>query len=147
MDQLLISLVDVFIAVWSLFLALLAVVTPWTPLIAWLAFWLLAVNWAKLWPVVVRGGWIGIVLIGIVMTMAWGAVAPPEGGAHFLLGLTLSNFVGKFVYVTALLVMMLLCGSVQLAGSCGTWARFPEDTADEDLATDGHDSQAHAAAH
>lgn len=132
MEQLLVSLVDVLVAVWGLLLALLAVVVPWTPLIAWLAYWLFAVNWTKLWPVLARGGWIGVVLLGLVMTLVWGMVAPPASGSHFLLGLTLSNFVGKFVYVTSLLVMMLLCGSVQLSGACGDWIDFSEPAEPED---------------
>lgn len=140
MEQLLASLVEVAIAVWGLLLAILAVVSPWTPLLMWLAFWLFAVDWSRLWPVLARGGLIGVVLIGLMMTLIWGSIAPPTGGSHFILGLTLSNFVGKFVYVTALLVMMLLCGSAQLSGACGSWANFNEPELPED-------DHAHAAAH
>jgi hypothetical protein len=126
MEQLLTSLVDLFQALWLVLVALLTVLAPWTPLIAWLAFCLFAIDWIKVWPNIVRGGWIGLVLIGLVATVIWAVIAPPSGGAHYLFGLTVSNFVGKLVYVTSMLVMMLMCGSVQLSGACGTWARFPE---------------------
>lgn len=36
------------------------------------------------------------------------------------------NFAGKFAYVAALTVMMLLCGLV--SGLCGRWAYFPNIT-------------------
>jgi hypothetical protein len=88
-----------------------------------------------------------VVLIGLMMAMIWGVVAPPTGGAHVILGLTLSNFVGKFVYVTALLVMMLLCGSVQLSGACGSWVSFPEPEPEDDHGHDGHGHDAHGHDH
>lgn len=143
------SLVDVLTALWSLLLVVIGLVTPWTPLIAWLAVWLFAADWSKLWPVMRRGGWIGVVLIGLMMTLIWGVIAPPTGGTHFILGLTVSNFVGKFMYVTALLVMMMLCGSVQLSGACGDWACFPEDAPEDDHDhghDHGHDDHGHAVA-
>jgi hypothetical protein len=146
MEALLTSLVDLFLALWSLLVAVLALVVPWTPLIAWLAYWLFAADWSKLWPVLAKGGWIAVVLIGLMMAMIWGVVAPPTGGHHVILGLTLSNFVGKFVYVTALLVMLLLCGSVQLSGACGNWASFPEPEPEDDHGHDGHGHDHHAAA-
>jgi hypothetical protein len=42
-------------------------------------------------------------------------------------GLSLSNYVGKTVYVTALVCIMFLCGSVQLSGCCAACCRFEED--------------------
>ena len=93
-----------------------ALVLPWAPLIAWIAFWLLAVNWVKLRSIFLQGGWIGFLLMAFVMILVWGAVAPPPTGAHNLLGLKLSNYVGKTVYVTFLFCIILLCGSVQLSG-------------------------------
>jgi len=142
MDALLPILVALFVALWNVLLAILAIVTPWTPLMAWLAYWLFAADWSKLWPVIVRGGWIAIVLIGLMMTLIWGVVAPPTGDSHMILGLTLGNFAGKFVYVTALLVMMLVCGSVQLSGACGKWASFPEPEPQDD-GHHGHDAHGH----
>lgn len=130
-------------AVWQLVISVLLLILPWTPLIAWLAFWLYAVNWVKLRAVMVQGGWIGVVALGFMMILIWGVIAPPASGAHHLLGLTLSNFVGKTVYVTALLTIMLLCGSVQLSGACGDWATFPEPVADDDHGHGGHGHDSH----
>ncbi|MFK7817315.1 MAG: hypothetical protein AB8G99_01240 [Planctomycetaceae bacterium] len=124
-SQLFFSLVDIVAS-------LSALVFPWAPLIAWIAFWLLAVNWVKLREIFLRGGWVGFLLMAFVMILVWGAVAPPASGAHNLLGLKLSNYVGKTVYVTFLFCIILLCGSVQLSG-----AVRPVFPADEPEA-DGH---------
>ena len=110
------SLVQLVVALWHLLLTLGAVLLPWLPLLAWIVFWLFAVNWVSLRQVLLRGGWIGLLLIGLVMILVWGVVAPPVGGAHHLFGLTLSNFVGKTVFVTILFCIMFLCGAFQLSG-------------------------------
>jgi len=142
MVELIRNLVTLFVAGWHVIVSLLVVLAPWTPLIAWVAFWLLAVNWVKLRGVIIQGGWVGVVLIGFMMIVVWGVVAPPDDGSHHLFGLNVSNFVGKTVYVTALLTIMFLCGSVQLSGACGTLAQFPEDSADDGHGH-GHDSHGH----
>lgn len=144
MNQLLTSLQSLLVAGWDVVLALFAVLLPWAPLLAWVAFWLLAVNWVKLREVMLQGGWIGVVLMGLVMVLVWGVVAPPISGSHHLFGLNVSNFVGKTVYVTSLLTIMFLCGSVQLSGACGSLARFPEDAAEDDHHSHGHDDHGHA---
>ncbi len=141
--------VTLLVDVWHLVVSLLVLIVPWTPLLAWLGFWLFAVDWVKLRAVMIQGGWIGVLAIGLVAVLMWGLIAPPESGAHHLLGLTLSNFVGKTVYVTALLTIMFLCGSVQLSGGCGSWANFPEPQPEEDHHGHGdhaHDSHGHAPA-
>lgn len=116
--ELLDSLGQFIVAVWGLALALIRTIGPWTPLIAWVAFWTLAVDWKKLQHVLWGGGVIGVVLIGLVWMLVWGVVAPPVDGHHYIFGLQLSNFVGKLVYVTTLIVIMYLGGSVQLSGLC-----------------------------
>jgi hypothetical protein len=151
MDALLENLGQFLSAGWDVLISLGALLLPWTPLAAWVLFWLAAVNWSKLWPVLKQGGLIGVVLIGLVMVLVWGVVAPPEGGVHHLLGLKLSNFVGKTVYVTALFVIAFLCGSVQLSGVC---CQFPDEP-DEPEHDHGHDhghghgshDHGHAASH
>jgi len=140
MNELLTNLQNLLAAGWDVVISLLVLVLPWMPLLAWVAFWLLAVNWVKLREVMIRGGWIGVVLIGLVMVLVWSLVAPPTSGSHHLFGLNVSNFVGKTVYVTALLTIMFLCGSVQLSGACGTLAQFPEESPDHGHGSGGHDA-------
>ena len=145
MNDLLTNLQNLLAAGWDVVISLLVLVLPWTPLLAWVAFWLLAVNWVKLREVMLRGGWIGVVLIGLVMVLVWSLVAPPVSGSHHLFGLNVSNFVGKTVYVTALLTIMFLCGSVQLSGACGTLAQFPEESPDHE--DHGHGGNEHGDGH
>ncbi len=137
MEQLFASLLLFLISLWALLTSLLAVLVPWLPLAAWIGFWLFAVNWVKLREIMLAGGWVGVVLIGLVMILIWGVVAPPPDGAHHMLGLSISNFVGKTVYVTALFCIMFLCGSVQLSGCCAQCCNFEEE------APAGGDSHGH----
>lgn len=117
LGNLLDSLSELFFSLVNIVGDLAALIVPWAPLIAWVAFWLLAVNWVKLREIFLRGGWVGFVLLAFVMILVWGAVAPPVSGSHNLLGLKLSNYVGKTVYVTFLFCIILICGSVQLSGA------------------------------
>ena len=149
MNQLLTSLQSLLIAGWEVVLALLVLILPWTPLVAWVVFWMLAVNWVQLRQVMIRGGWIGVVLMGLVMVLVWAVVAPPASGSHHLFGLSVSNFVGKTVYVTSLLTILFLCGAVQLSGACGWLAHFSEDAPEDDHhghGDHGHDDHGHAVA-
>jgi hypothetical protein len=136
--ELLESLRDLATALYNVAAALLALVAPWTPLIAWVAFWALGVNWVRLRRILLDGGWIGLLLLMFAAILTWGAIAPPAAGHHFLFGLTLSNFVGKTVYVTALVVIALLCGSVQLSGLCGPLATFDDERKQPDALPHAH---------
>jgi hypothetical protein len=143
MEQLINSLAKLLSAGWEVVISVLFLAVPWAPLIAWVAFWLLAVNWEKLYPVLAKGGAVGVVLIGLMMILVWGLIAPPQEGVHNMLGLHPSNFVGKTVYVTMLLTIMALCGSVQLSGACGSLVSFPEEVPDDH----GHESDGHDHGH
>ncbi|MFM9960902.1 MAG: hypothetical protein ACKV2Q_06725 [Planctomycetaceae bacterium] len=148
MTELLISLSDLALAAWSLLKALSGLLLPWIPLAVWIGFWLCAVNWIKLREVLIsKGGVLGLLLIGAIWVLIWGVVAPPASGTHFLLGLTVTNFVGKLVYVTALFCLMFLCGSVQLSGCCQQWCEvtMPDPHAHGDHGHAGHESHGHAA--
>ena len=154
MNQLRTSLQSLLVASWDVVLAVLMLVSPWTPLLVWVAFWMLAVDWVKLRAVMIKGGWIGVALMGLVMVLVWAVVAPPESGSHFLFGLHVSNFVGKTVYVTSLITILFLCGAVQLSGACGSLAHFTEDALEDDHGGHDHDNhgqddhgQSHAHAH
>lgn len=133
----LVAIMDLLISLQNLLQALFDVgeeffwlVLPLTPLVLWVAFWLFGVNWVKLRSVLLSGGAIGVLLIMFMAILTWGAIAPPESGRHAIVGLSLSNFVGKTVYVTALAVIALLCGSVQLAGLCGSLGEFDDEPTD-----------------
>ena len=137
------SLVGVFQALLNLVVSVVLVLIPWLPLLGWLAFFSLAVNWSKAWPILRRGGILGVLLLMVVGVLVWGSVAPPEGGKHYLLGLAVGNFTGKFVYVTMLTCMALMCGSAQLSGAFGSLAVFPEAAAEDDHDHHGHDDHGH----
>jgi hypothetical protein len=108
-------------------------------LLAWVVFWTFAVNWVKFREMLLKGGWAGLFLIGVAAVLVWANISPPAGGKHILLGLKLSNYYGKIVYVTALYCIMFLCGSVQLSGFCAGCCQFEEDEAAE--------AESHAASH
>lgn len=137
MERLLVNLQHLLFDGWEVLISVLLLVLPWTPLIAWIAFWLLAVNWKKLYPVLAQGGAVGVFLIGMMMILIWGLIAPPPDGVHRLLGLHTANFVGKTVYVTMLLTIAALCGSIQLSGSLGTLTWFAKDD-EQPHETSGH---------
>jgi len=123
------SLWQVIEAFAGLLLSILALLAPWTPLLLWIAFWLYAVNWRKLYPLLMQGGLIGVLLIAFLAILVWSSIAVPTGdGMHHVYGLKVSNLVGKTVYVSSLLVIAFLCGTVQLSGTCGRLCRF-EDAA------------------
>jgi hypothetical protein len=124
-------------SLWDLLLAALAVLVPWTPLAAWIVFWLFAVNWVKLRETLAKGGWVGLVLIGAIMVLVWGNIAPGSGGFDFF-GLHVSNFVEKTVYVSGMFVMMFLAGALQLSGFCAGCCKFDEPVAIAQ--THGHDA-------
>lgn len=129
MYALLESLVQLLVALWDVVVSLIAIVVPWLPLIGWIAFWLCAVDWTKFRVQLLKGGWIGLLLIALVAILCWWAIAPPAGGSHYILGLKLSNMVGKTVYVTFLVSIMFICGSLQLSGAlpqCCQFAQEPE---------------------
>lgn len=147
MAELLTSLGDLIVAAWGLLKALgsLALTPPWLPLAAWIAFWLCAVNWTKFRDLLIhKGGLLGLILIAAVTALIWGVVDPEP---HQLLGLSVSNFVGKIVYVTGFLCLMFLCGSVQLSGCCQQWCEPDLPSGDSHghggHGHGGHDSHGH----
>ena len=137
------SLENVFWSLLDVVMALVFVVLPWLPLLAWVAFWSFAVNWARTFDVLRKGGFIGVLLLMFAAVLIWGAVAPPIEGTHTLFGLTVSNYAGKFIYVTMLTCIALLCGSVQMSGTFGSLIDFSNEDAAEDDLGHGHDAHAH----
>lgn len=128
LNELFHNLGDLFLSLLNVFVALIKVVVPWLPLLAWIAFWTLAVNWVRAWRIIFqRGGWIGVLLLMFVAVLVWAAVAPPEPGSHDVYGLAVSNLVGKFIWVTALTCIALLCGSAQMSGFAGKLVDFSDE--------------------
>lgn len=139
--ELLHSLLNVLYSVADLLVALGRAALPWTPLFAWVAFWTLAVDWTKLYPILMRGGIVGVGLLFFVAVLVWSVIAPPPDNVHHLFGLAVGNVTGKFVYVTALTVIMFLCASVQLSGCCGSLLNLEQPVALVEL----HDDHGHGA--
>lgn len=141
------SLINVLWSLLDVVVNLVRVILPWLPLLAWIGFWTFAVNWAKAFPILRRGGFIGILLLMFVTVIVWGAVAPPVNGKHLMLGLSVSNYAGKFIYVTMLTCIALLCGSAQLSGAFGRLGEFPDEPAEDDHGHSdhghGHDGHGH----
>lgn len=135
MLNLLESIVQLVMALWQVLASVVSLITPWVALLAWVGFWLFAVNWVKLRKLLLEGGWVGLLLMGFMAIVVWTAIAPPSGGYHYVLGLTLTNFVGKTVYVTILMCILLLCGSVQLSGILPACCAIEDE--DEDPGTAG----------
>jgi hypothetical protein len=131
MDAVFESLKELCLALAMLAVNVGRVLLPLLPLVAWVAYWTFGVNWTKLRSVLLQGGWVGLMLLAFLAVLVWGTVSPPAAGAHQFFGLTLGNFVGKTVLVTALVCIMLLCGSVQLSGACGSLCQFDEPAEDE----------------
>lgn len=100
----------------------------------WIIFWIGAVNWVRLRRILLSGGWIGVVLIALMAVLVWGSIAPPPDGRHYMLGIRPSNYFGKMIYVTVLLCIMLICGSVQLAVN----PNQEEEPAEEPIHSHGH---------
>ena len=150
MSELILSLTNLGVSLLLVIVQLANVIWPWLPLIAWVVFWMFAVNWTKLRPMLVeQGGWLGLLLLGFVWVVVWGVVNPPLTGSYDVFGLTLSNFVGKAVYVTGLLCLALLAGAAQLSGVTGRGSQFEEDPP-EIVAhgnDDGHGHADHGHAH
>lgn len=143
MQNVLQSLLELLVAVAGLIGSVGLLILPWSALVAWLAFWLFAVNWTKFRAQIVHeGGWIALILIAFVWTIVWGVVAPPASGSYHLFGLTISNFTGKFVYVSGLYCLMFLAGAAQLSGACGN-IQFAEEPVEADDHGHGHDSHGH----
>ncbi len=101
----------------SLYLVLEPNLGLYLGLAVWILFWVGAVNWVRLRKVLLSGGWVGVALIAFLAIVVWACIAPPANGSHSILGLTLSNLVGKTVYVTGLICIMFICGSIRLASA------------------------------
>ena len=108
--QILVSLQQILLSIGSIVFT-----APVLPVLCWAAFWLFAVDWTLLRKIMLKGGWLGVLLIGFVMVVVWQQIVPEP---RSVLGLEVNGYIEKLVYVTALLSMMFVCGAVQLTGCC-----------------------------
>lgn len=132
------SLKAVFWSLLDVVVALLNVIRPWLPLLGWIAFWSLAVNWSRTFDILRKGGFIGVLLMMFAAVLIWGAVYPPLEGNHVLFGLKVSNYAGKFIYVTMLTCIALLCGSAQMSGTFGSLIDFSDEEDEANTAPAHH---------
>ncbi len=82
------------------------------PTVLWIVWWLFGVNWKRLWPFLSRGARAPLVLLVLVCTQAWALVAP--GPCDCLVFVTIPNYWWQLGCVTSLVLIALLCGSLQL---------------------------------
>jgi hypothetical protein len=128
------SLLELIFAVYNVIISFVSLILPYAALVGWVIFWLMGVNWVKFRQVLAEGAVVGLGLLALVTILVWGLIAPPEAGAHDLGLVSVSNFVGKTVFVSSLLVIMFLCGAVQLSGACGSCVCFKDDEPEEQSA-------------
>ncbi len=95
----------------TLLVQLLDLSVTWSPLIAWAAWWLFAADWGKLWPVLGRGAWAPVMLLGILVALVWSALFP---STCTCLGLVaVPNFWWQLGEVGLFLGLAGLCGWLQ----------------------------------
>lgn len=77
----------------------------------WCAWWLLCVDWNKVWPILAKGGWAGVVLFMLLVSLAWASIFPrPCDCLGFV---TLPNFWWQLGSVALLTLIAFFCGWVQ----------------------------------
>jgi hypothetical protein len=80
-------------------------------LILFVAWWLWGVNWRNAWPALAEGGWMPLVLVGIMAAYVWSRVSP---STVIVLGfMTVPNLLWQFGAVGLLICLILFCGWVQ----------------------------------
>ena len=108
---------------------------PVLPVLVWSLFWLFAVDWTRLRQIILKGGWLGVVLVGVVMVVVWQQIVPE---AEVVLNLEVNGYIEKMVYVTALFSVMFVCGAIQLTGCCRRCCPVPTTELETE---DGHAHQ------
>lgn len=81
-------------------------------LVLWIVWWLFLVDWAATRDSLKQGGWVGLILLGLLTVLVWGCLSPAD---REYLPIPLPNFLEEFTVVFGLYVVMLGCGALQLA--------------------------------
>jgi hypothetical protein len=81
------------------------------PVIAFIAWCLWGIDWRKAWPTLATGGWIPLVLIGIVASVVWSLVFP--GSANVFRFIPIPNYLWQLAAVGFLICVALACGWIQ----------------------------------
>jgi hypothetical protein len=105
------SLVQLFAQLGVFLGLLLQLLASWSLVIVWIAWWLWGVNWKKAWPVLAQGAWAGVLLIGVVVTLAWSQIAPSS--CTLLRIFVVPNFWWQLGAVAGLIAIALFCGWLQ----------------------------------
>jgi hypothetical protein len=80
-------------------------------LVLFVGWWLWGVNWRKAWPVLAEGGWMPLVLIGIMAAFVWSRIWPSTA---ILFGLfAVPNVLWQLGTVTLVIGLILFCGWLQ----------------------------------
>jgi hypothetical protein len=106
--------------------------------ILWVAVWLFAVNWKHLWPVLSRGGWVVVALLGVMAAFVWSQIDPSRCEVC-----NLDNFWWQLGEVGMLIAIALFCGHLQAILRCGP----PEMSFDPPSAEHAHGAHAHGDHH
>jgi hypothetical protein len=89
-------------------LSVLLMLLPWA---LWCVWWLFAVNWRKAWPMLAEGGWVPVVLLMIVASLAWAMI---DARSCDCLGvMVVPNGWWQLGTVITLAALALLCGWLQ----------------------------------
>lgn len=81
-------------------------------LVLWVVWWLFLVDWNVAGKTLKGGGWVGLMLLGLLAVLIWGSLSPAD---REVLPMPLPNFVEEFTIVFGLYVVMLGCGALQMA--------------------------------
>src|SRR5262245_17413564 len=81
--------------------------------IVWIGLWLCAVDWKKLWPVLGRGGWVVVTLLGVVAAFVWAQIDPSDCEACGI-----PSFWWQLGEIGLLLAIALVCGHLQSVFRC-----------------------------
>ncbi len=125
------TLVELATNLANLGLELLQLTSSFSLLIVWVVWWLLAVNWKRMWPVLGRGAWAPLLILGVFSAFVWSRIQPMSCSCG------LGNFWWQLGFVGLLMGVALICGWLQ--GLLG-WAP-PE--VDLNPPTAAHDAHGH----